>query len=133
MIMGDADDSYDFLEVAQVRGESPSKGSELSPGLPPSRRRREYRTWRNALVFTLMVGNPLFSLLVRTCFTCSDPRRLLRMRGFTKALYERLDLRCTGMEFATGNDHQGYSVWRQGCPRYQLPCILMDVRLMART
>jgi len=31
----------------------------------------------------------------------ADPRHLLRAAGFSKQLYERLSLRCTGMEFAT--------------------------------
>jgi len=99
VIMGDADDSYDFLElhkfVENLRKGSelvqgcrlPAGGGNIAPGAMPWSHR-----W---------IGNPLFSLLVRTWFHAPIHDVYCGMRGFTKALYERLDLRCTGMEFAT--------------------------------
>ena len=99
VIMGDADDSYDFLEIPRfvkklregfdlVQGcRLPSGGGALMPGAMPFLHR-----W---------VGNPLFSLLARWWFRASIHDVYCGLRGFTRTWYERLDLRCTGMEFAT--------------------------------
>jgi hypothetical protein len=46
-------------------------------------------------------GNPMFTLLARRWFGAPIHDVYCGMRGFTKDLYERLDQRCTGMEFAT--------------------------------
>jgi hypothetical protein len=46
------------------------------------------------------VGNPLFSLLARHLFKAPIHDVYCGLRGFSKNLYGRLDLRCTGMEFA---------------------------------
>jgi len=99
IIMGDADDSYDFLEIPRfveklrqgfdlVQGcRLPSGGGSILPGAMPFLHRR--------------LGNPLFSALARRWFWSSIHDVYCGMRGFTKELYERLDQRCTGMEFAT--------------------------------
>ncbi len=47
------------------------------------------------------LGNPVLSFLVRRMFTAPIHDVYCGMRGFTKEMYERLDQRCTGMEFAT--------------------------------
>jgi hypothetical protein len=48
------------------------------------------------------LGNPLFTALVRHWFGARQIHDVYcGLRGFTKSLYERLDQRCTGMEFAT--------------------------------
>jgi hypothetical protein len=47
------------------------------------------------------VGNPFFSFLVRKWFHAPINDVYCGLRGFTRAMYERLDQRCTGMEFAT--------------------------------
>jgi hypothetical protein len=47
------------------------------------------------------LGNPLFSFLARAWFHAPVHDIYCGMRGFTKELFERLDQRCTGMEFAT--------------------------------
>jgi glycosyltransferase involved in cell wall biosynthesis len=99
VIMGDADDSYDFLEVPKfvaklregfelVQGcRLPSGGGRVMPGaMPPSHR------W---------LGNPMFSALARLWFGAPVHDVYCGLRGFTRAHYERLDQRCTGMEFAT--------------------------------
>lgn len=99
VIMGDADDSYDFLEIPKfvdklraghelVQGcRLPSGGGKVLPGaMPPSHR------W---------LGNPMFSWLVQRMFNAPIHDVYCGLRGFTKKLYNRLDLRCTGMEFAT--------------------------------
>ncbi len=99
IIMGDADDSYDFLEVPKfveklrqgcelVQGcRLPSGGGTVQPGAMPFLHR-----W---------LGNPVFSLLARWWFGAPIHDVYCGMRGFTRAFYERLDQRCTGMEFAT--------------------------------
>ena len=47
------------------------------------------------------LGNPMFSRMARRWFRAPIHDIYCGLRGFTKALYERLDQRCTGMEFAT--------------------------------
>jgi glycosyltransferase involved in cell wall biosynthesis len=99
IIMGDADDSYDFREIPRflsklrqgfdlVQGcRLPVGGGQIMPGaMPPLHR------W---------FGNPLFSTLARRMFGAPVHDVYCGLRGFTKELYERLDQRCTGMEFAT--------------------------------
>jgi len=99
VIMGDADDSYDFLEIPRfvaklregydlVQGcRLPAGGGKIMPGAMPLL----HRWW----------GNPMFSLMVRSWFYAPIHDVYCGLRGFTKALYQRLDQRCTGMEFAT--------------------------------
>ena len=99
IIMGDADDSYDFLEIPKyleklrqgydlVQGcRLPSGGGRVMPGAMPFL----HRWW----------GNPMFSLMARWWFYAPIHDVYCGLRGFTKDLYHRLNLRCTGMEFAT--------------------------------
>ena len=97
--MGDADDSYDFLAIPLfveklragfdlVQGcRLPSGGGKVLPGaMPPL-----HRWW----------GNPMFSSMTRRMFRAPIHDVYCGMRGFTKEFYDRLNLRCTGMEFAT--------------------------------
>ncbi|HLG14849.1 MAG TPA: glycosyltransferase family 2 protein [Blastocatellia bacterium] len=98
VIMGDADDSYDFLELAKFVGclrdgydlvqgcRLPRGGGTVSPGAMPFL----HRWW----------GNPMFSVMARWWFRVPVNDIYCGMRGFTKELYGRLDQRCTGMEFA---------------------------------
>lgn len=99
IIMGDADDSYDFEQIPRfveqlrkgydlVQGcRLPSGGGKVLPGAMPFLHR-----W---------LGNPLFSWLAKRWFHAPIHDVYCGMRAFTKTLYDRLDLRCTGMEFAT--------------------------------
>ena len=99
IIMGDADDSYDFLEIPKfvvklregydiVQGcRLPRGGGRVMPGAMPAL----HRWW----------GNPMFSGLARKWFRTPITDIYCGLRGFTKELYERLDQRCTGIEFAT--------------------------------
>ena len=98
IIMGDADDSYDFGEVPKfveklregfelVQGcRLPSGGGTVAPGAMPGL----HRWW----------GNPMFSWMARTWFQAPIHDVYCGMRGFTAELYLLLDQRCTGMEFA---------------------------------
>jgi glycosyltransferase involved in cell wall biosynthesis len=99
IIMGDADDSYDFLEIPKfieklrqgyelVQGcRFPAGGGRILPGAMPFL----HQWW----------GNPMFSLMARWWFYASIHDVYCGFRGFTKESYQRLNLRCTGMEFAT--------------------------------
>lgn len=99
IIMGDADDSYDFLEIHRfieklragydlVQGcRLPAGGGKIMPGAMPFL----HRWW----------GNPMFSIMVRRWFNATSIHDVYcGMRGFTREFYERLKPRCTGMEFA---------------------------------
>ena len=99
VIMGDADDSYDFLEVPKFV-EKLREGFELVQGcrLPSG----GGRVMPNAMPFLhRWWGNPMFSALVKHMFWAQIHDVYCGLRGFTKDLYDRLNLRCTGMEFAT--------------------------------
>jgi glycosyltransferase involved in cell wall biosynthesis len=101
VIMGDADDSYDFRQTHRfveklregfdlVQGcRLESGGGTVMPGaMPPLHR------W---------FGNPLFSFMVRVMFNAPVHDVYCGLRGFTKTHYERLEQQCTGMEFAIEN------------------------------
>jgi glycosyltransferase involved in cell wall biosynthesis len=99
VLMADADDSYDLLEIPKfvdklrdgydlVQGcRLPRGGGTVLPGAMPRLHR-----W---------LGNPLFSLLARWWFKTPINDIYCGMRAFTADLYRRLNLRCPGMEFAT--------------------------------
>lgn len=99
VIMGDADESYDFGETpkfverlrsgyALVQGcRLPSGGGTVMPSAMPMLHR-----W---------FGNPVLSFLARYWFKTPVHDVYCGMRGFTVDLYRRLGMRCTGMEFAT--------------------------------
>jgi hypothetical protein len=99
VLMADADDSYDFLELGKFIGplrdgkdlvqgcRLPSGGGRVMPGAMPAL----HRWW----------GNPMFSFLARTMFRAPIHDVYCGMRAFTKEHVDRLDLRCTGMEYAT--------------------------------
>jgi glycosyltransferase involved in cell wall biosynthesis len=99
VVMGDADDSYDFGDapafVALLREgydlvqgcRLESGGGKVMPGAMP----RLHQWW----------GNPMFSLLARRWFHAPVHDVYCGLRGFSKGAYARMDQRCTGMEFAT--------------------------------
>jgi len=99
IVMGDADESYDFGEIPSlverlregydlVQGcRLGAGGGRILPGAMPSLHR-----W---------LGNPMFSRVARVWFRAPVHDIYCGLRGFTKALYLRLDQRCIGMEFAT--------------------------------
>ena len=99
VLMGDADDSYDFTELTRfltplrdgadlVQGcRLPSGGGTVRPGAMPLL----HRVW----------GNPMFSWLARRWFRVPIHDIYCGMRAFRAGLPQELNLRCTGMEFAT--------------------------------
>src|ERR1700719_1982656 len=92
VIMGDADDSYDFLEIPRfvdklrvgadlVQGcRLPRGGGVVLPKAMPFLHR-----W---------IGNPLFSVLARWWFHVPINDIYCGLRAFRPELYRRLDLRC---------------------------------------
>lgn len=99
VVMGDADDSYDFLELGKfvrklregydlVMGcRLPGGGGTVAQGAMP---------WSHRYI-----GNPLFTRLVRSWFRAPIHDVYCGLRGFTRAWFDRLDLRASGMIFAT--------------------------------
>lgn len=99
IVMGDADESYDFSEADRfvkkfqegfelIAGcRLPNGGGKIMPGAMPFLHR-----W---------VGNPLFSRMARHMFAAPIHDVYCGLRGFKRDLYDRLELRCEGMEFAT--------------------------------
>lgn len=98
VLMGDADDSYDFLDLPKfvdklrqgyelVQGcRLESGGGRVLPGAMPLLHRR--------------LGNPMFSTLARWWFHAPIHDVNCGMRAFAIAHYRRLNQQCLGMEFA---------------------------------
>ena len=96
IVMGDADDSYDFSEIPRFvemwrKGNDVVMGNrfrgEIKPGAMP---------WHHKYI-----GNPVLSSLLNLLFGAGIGDSHCGMRGFTRAVYDRMDLRSTGMEFAS--------------------------------
>ncbi len=95
IIMGDADDSYDFTEVPRFveklrEGHDIVMGNRFRGGIQPGAMPRLHKYF----------GNPGLTALLNTFFHARIGDSYCGMRGFTRSLYDRLDLRSSGMEFA---------------------------------
>jgi glycosyltransferase involved in cell wall biosynthesis len=95
IIMGDADDSYDFSEVPSFvkklsQGYDLVMGNRFLGGIKPGAMPPLHQYF----------GNPGLSWLVNFFFGTSVGDSYCGMRGFTRDLYNKLDLRSSGMEFA---------------------------------
>ncbi len=119
IIMGDADGSYDFGDlhhfVAQLRA-----GSDLVQGcrFPRGGGRIE----EGAMPFThRWLGNPALSLLARIMFRTRINDVYCGLRGFSRSFYDRANMRCTGMEFAT---EMIIKAAQLGVPTSELPITL---------
>ncbi|MFZ0961746.1 MAG: glycosyltransferase [Terriglobia bacterium] len=95
IIMGDADDSYDFSEIPRFLAKW-REGYELVLG---NRFRGEIKPGAMPWLHKHF-GNPALTWLLNSLFHGNIGDAYCGMRGFSKTLYERADLRCTGMEFA---------------------------------
>jgi glycosyltransferase involved in cell wall biosynthesis len=95
IMMGDGDDTYDFTEIARFVG--PLRGgadmvignrmSGIQPGAMPWHHRR--------------IGNPLLTGLLNLFFHSGVTDAHCGMRAFRREVLPELDLRSTGMEFAS--------------------------------
>ena len=95
-IMGDSDDSYDFskLEVfvtALREGAALVMGNRFKGGIGPGA-----MPWKNRYI-----GNPILSGLGRLLFRTPIQDFHCGMRGFSREAFIAMDLRTTGMEFAS--------------------------------
>src|SRR5256885_4178314 len=95
IIMGDADDSYNFEDVprfveAARQGYDVVMGNRFRGGIQPGAMPPLHKYF----------GNPGLTALLNTLFHVGIGDSYCGMRGFTRALYDRLDVRSSGMEFA---------------------------------
>ena len=96
VIMGDSDDSYDFnhipLFLEKLRqGYDLVMGNRFQGGIKPGAMPPLHR----------YLGNPVLSFLGRIFFRSPIGDFHCGLRGFSKAAYEKLNMRTTGMEFAS--------------------------------
>ncbi len=96
IVMGDADDSYDFGHIARFL-EPLRQGAELVMG---NRFRGGIQKDAMPLLHRYF-GNPALTRLGRLFFRSPAGDFYCGLRGFRKDAYERMGLRTTGMEFAT--------------------------------
>ena len=99
ILMGDADDSYDFSEAdrfARKLAEGydlvmgcrlPIGGGTILPGAMP---------WKNR-----WIGNPVLSFIGRLFFNSPAHDFHAGLRAFTREAFEKMELQTTGMEFAS--------------------------------
>ena len=99
IIMADSDDSYDFSAISPfveklregyqlVMGcRMPYGGGTIMPGAMPWKHR-----W---------LGNPVLSFIGRVFFRCPVTDFHCGLRGFTREAFEAMQLKTTGMEFAS--------------------------------
>lgn len=97
IVIGDADNTYDFLEIPKLleplrRGEadlvigSRFKGKILEGAMP----------WLHRYI-----GNPLLTFLLNVFFKAGVSDAHSGFRAFTREALEKMDLKCHGMEFAS--------------------------------
>jgi glycosyltransferase involved in cell wall biosynthesis len=97
LVMGDADDTYDFLDVPRfveplAAGRADLvMGTRLKGTILPGAMSWSHR-W---------IGNPILSGMLRLLFRTRISDSHCGMRAFTREAYERMALRTTGMEFAS--------------------------------
>jgi len=96
VIMGDADDSYDFTAIAPLiaklrDGCDLVVGNRFLGGIEPGAMPWSHR-W---------IGNPVLTFISRIFFHTPVGDMHCGLRGFRKEAYERMKLRAIGMEFAS--------------------------------
>ncbi len=96
LVMGDSDDSYDFLDIARFieplrKGKDLVMGTRLGGKILPGAMPWSHR-W---------IGNPILSGMLKILFRTRISDSHCGMRSFTREAYDRMHLRTTGMEFAS--------------------------------
>lgn len=96
VIMGDSDDSYDFSELSLFveglrKGNDLVMGNRFLGGIKPGAMPFLHR----------YLGNPVLSFIGRLFFNCPVGDFHCGLRGFRQDIVSLLDLRTTGMEFAS--------------------------------
>ncbi len=96
VIMGDSDDSYDFYALAPFV-EKLREGYDLVMG-----NRFKGGIMKGAMPFkNRYLGNPVLSFVGRLFFSIKIGDFHCGLRGFSKEAVQKMDLRTTGMEFAS--------------------------------
>jgi len=96
LIMGDADDSYDFLVLMPFleklrAGYDLVMGNRFKGGIKPGA-----MPWLHRYI-----GNPILTCILNVLYRSGIGDAHCGLRGLTKQAYESLSLRTTGMEFAS--------------------------------
>lgn len=96
IIMADSDDSYDFSNldpfIEKLReGFDLVMGNRFLGGISPGA-----MPWKNRYI-----GNPILTWVGRLLFKCPAKDFHCGLRGFRKDAFVKMDLRTTGMEFAS--------------------------------
>jgi len=96
IVMGDSDDSYDFSNLNAFviklnEGYDLVMGNRFLGGIKPGA-----MPWKNRYI-----GNPILSWVGRVLFRCEAKDFHCGLRAFTKKAFQAMDLRTTGMEFAS--------------------------------
>jgi len=96
IVMGDSDNSYDFSNLQPFleelrKGHDLVMGNRLTGGIKP-----RAMPWMNR-----WVGTPLLSTLGRLFFHCPVGDFNCGLRAYSAEAFRRMDLRTTGMEFAS--------------------------------
>lgn len=93
IVIGDADDSYDFLELPKFL-QKLREGYDLVIGS-----RFKGQILHGAMPLTSRIGNPLLTWIFNRLSGSRFSDTLTGMRGFRKDAYAKLGLRAVGMEF----------------------------------
>lgn len=96
IIMGDSDDSYDFSKLdlfyeKLMQGYELVMGNRFIGGIEAGA-----MPWKNRYI-----GNPLLSNIGKLLFKCKSNDFHCGLRAFSKSAFRKMDLRTTGMEFAS--------------------------------
>lgn len=96
IIMGDSDDSYNFSALGEFvtklrKGFDLVMGNRFAGGIEPGA-----MPWKNKYI-----GNPALSFIGRLLFGIKTRDFHCGLRGFSKEAFLKMDLRTTGMEFAS--------------------------------
>ena len=96
VVMGDADDSYDFGHIPRFveqlrKGTDVVMGNRFRGGIKPGAMPFLHR----------YLGNPVLSGIGKLLFKSRMGDFHCGLRGFSKSAFARMDLRTTGMEFAS--------------------------------
>jgi glycosyltransferase involved in cell wall biosynthesis len=97
LVMGDGDDSYDFLDIARFIAPLEDDGFDMVIGT-----RLKGTILPGAMPWThRWIGNPILSGMLRLFFHTRISDSHCGMRSFTREAYQKMHLRTQGMEFAS--------------------------------
>ena len=96
IIMGDSDDSYDFGSLSPfvthlANGSDLVMGNRFLGGIE-----KGAMPWKNQYI-----GNPALTFVGRVLFKCPSRDFHCGLRAFTRDAFDKMDLRTSGMEFAS--------------------------------